>query len=130
MMKVFLGLSVMLIASMSMVAHAGNLKQGKKLYRTHCVACHQAKGQGIPGAFPPLASSDYLMADKQRAISVPLKGLQGKITVNGTDYNGMMPPFAQLSDQDIADIMTYVMGSWGNAGEAVTVDEVAQARAN
>lgn len=103
-------------------------ENGKKVYTAQCIACHQAGGQGIPAAFPPLAGSDYLLADKQRAINVPLKGLTGKVTVNGMDYNSAMPSFAHLSDQDIADVMTYVLTSWGNEGEAVTAEEVKSLR--
>ncbi|MFW5451389.1 MAG: c-type cytochrome [Methylophagaceae bacterium] len=128
-MKATLFLSAALVVATSPIVHAGDIENGKKLYGTNCVACHQATGQGIPGAFPPLAGSDYL-ADKQKAISAPVNGLQGKITVNGTDYNSAMPAFGHISDQDIADIMTYVMNSWGNEGGDVTADEVAQARAN
>ncbi|MCX4187920.1 c-type cytochrome [Methylophaga sp. OBS4] len=102
--------------------------EGKKLYEKNCLACHQANGQGMRGAFPPLAGSDYLMADKQRAISIPLKGLQGKITVNGDNYNSAMPAFTNLKDNEIAHIMTYVMNAWGNQGELVTADEVTQIR--
>lgn len=121
-----------LITSLSINSYAGekpaSYKKGKKLYKAHCLACHQSKGQGIPGAFPPLADSDYLMADMQRAISIPLKGLTGKITVNGQDYNSTMPSFAHLQDQDIAAVMTYVTNAWGNEGAEISSDEVKQAR--
>jgi len=103
-------------------------KQGKKIYKSQCTACHQKKGQGIPGVFPPLAGSDYLLADKERAINVPLKGLTGKITVNGQDYNSSMPAFGHLTDDKLAAVMTYVMTAWGNEGEVVTADEVAKLR--
>lgn len=129
-MNIKLFLSAAILVGSSQAVYAGDMDNGKKLYAANCAACHQAMGQGIPGAFPPLAGSDYLMADKQRAISIPVKGLQGKVTVNGTDYNSAMPSFGHLSDQKIADIMSYVMNSWGNEGESVTAEEVAQARAN
>lgn len=103
-------------------------KSGKKIYSANCVACHQPTGQGLPGAFPPLAGSDYLMGDKKRALDVPLKGLAGKITVNGVEYNSAMPSFAHLSDQDIASVMTYIMNSWGNESAEITAEEVANAR--
>ncbi|AFI83323.2 c-type cytochrome [Methylophaga nitratireducenticrescens] len=102
--------------------------EGKKLYESNCLACHQANGQGMKGVFPPLAGSDYLMADKQRAIGVILNGLQGEIIVNGEKYNSVMPAFTSLKDNEIAHIMTYVMNAWGNQGELVTVDEVTQLR--
>lgn len=98
------------LAFSSVAVQAGDAGKGEKLYGTHCVACHQATGAGIPGAFPPLADSDYL-ADKTLALTAPVKGLQGKITVNGVDYNSAMPAFGHLPDEDIADIMTYVFGA-------------------
>lgn len=99
------------------------ISRGKALYATNCAACHQPTGQGIPQAFPPLANSDFLNADKIRAIQTVTGGLQGKVRVNGQDYNGVMPPFS-LSDQEISSILTYVYNSWGNSGKDVTADEV------
>lgn len=104
------------------------IKHGKKLYSQHCAACHQANGQGLVGAFPPLAKSDFLMQDKNRAIKILLSGKNGKITVNGKDYNGQMPNFAKLNDDEAADVLTFVMNSWGNKGMSVQAAEVATAR--
>jgi nitrite reductase (NO-forming) len=102
---------------------------GKTLFSGTCSVCHQNTGMGLPGAFPPLASSDYLMADKRRAVEVVLNGLSGPVTVNGTTYNSVMPPMSQLNDDEVAHILTYVRNSWGNKGDAVTAAEVAQVRA-
>lgn len=126
-MKTILFLATTAMAFSSLAVQAGDAGKGEKLYGTHCVACHQATGAGIPGAFPPLAGSDYL-ADKTAAITVPVKGLSGKVTVNGTEYNSAMPPLGHLPDEDIADIMTYVMNAWGNSGGDVTAAEVAAVR--
>ena len=93
--------------------------KGKKIFMQTCVACHQATGAGIPGAFPPLAKSDYLNKDTNRAIKGVVKGLTGPITVNGKKYNSAMPAQA-LSDQQIADVMTYIYSSWGNNKTVVT----------
>jgi mono/diheme cytochrome c family protein len=93
--------------------------KGKKIFNQTCVACHQATGLGIPGAFPPLAKSDYLNKDTNRAIKGVVKGLSGAITVNGKKFNSAMPAQA-LSDQQIADVMTYVYSSWGNNKTVVT----------
>lgn len=101
---------------------------GKIVYEANCAACHQVNGQGIPSAFPPLAKSDYLMADKKRAIKVLLNGLAGKITVNGAEYNSMMPALG-LNDEDTANVMTYIMNSWGNKGGMTKPAEVAPLRA-
>jgi nitrite reductase (NO-forming) len=106
----------------------GQIDAGRALYQGTCSACHQTNGNGIASVFPPLAKSDYLMADKQRAISVVLNGLSGKVTVNGSEYNSVMPPMSQLNDDEIANILTFVRNSWGNEGEAVSADEVAKVR--
>ena len=93
--------------------------KGKKVYNQVCVACHQATGLGIPGAFPPLAKSDYLNKDVNRSIKGVVKGLKGPIVVNGQKFNAEMPA-QNLSDQQIADAMTYVYASWGNNKTVVT----------
>ena len=82
----------------------------------------------IPGAFPPLAKSDFLMADKNRSIETVLFGLQGPIVVNGKSFKGVMPA-VNISDDSVANILTYVRNAWGNEGEAVTTDEVRDVRA-
>lgn len=102
---------------------AERISFGKRVYTQNCMACHQAEGQGVPGAFPPLAKSDYLNADKARAIGVVKAGLSGAITVNGTPYNSVMPAL-QLSADDIANVLSFVYNSWGNAGHEVTPEEV------
>ncbi len=88
---------------------------GPVIYKRTCNTCHQADGKGMQGAYPPLASSDYLLADKFRAIRQVLKGSTNKITVNGTDFNGVMPP-QPLNDSEIANVLTYVYHSFGNNG--------------
>lgn len=104
------------------------MEQGKRVYNQVCMACHQANGEGVPQAFPPLAKSDYLMADKKRAIGVLLNGLQGPVQVNGQTFNGLMPKL-DLDDADIASVLTYVRKSFGNqAKDMVTVEEVKAAR--
>jgi nitrite reductase (NO-forming) len=87
-----------------------------------------ANGEGMPGVFPPLAKSDYLAADKTRAIRTVTKGLAGPIVVNGKPYNNMMPP-QQFEDDQVADVLTYIMNSWGNELGTVSVDDVKRARA-
>ena len=92
---------------------------GKAVYTKVCAACHQS-GEGLPNAFPPLAKSDYLNADVNRAIKTVIKGLTGKVTVNGKVFNSAMPAQATLSDKEIADVLTYVYASWGNSKKKVT----------
>lgn len=96
---------------------------GKRVYDTNCMACHQKDGTGIAGAFPPLAKADYLMDDLDRSIGVMRNGLAGKITVNGVDYDSIMPKMA-MSEDDIANVLTYIRNSWGNEGGKVTLEQV------
>ena len=96
--------------------------------KANCSACHQADGSGLPGAFPPLAQSDYLEGDRKQVLSAALFGLSGPITVNGVDYNAVMPNLCYLSDREVADIVTYVMHSWDNPGGEVTAESVAAIR--
>ena len=100
-----------------------SITRGKEVYTTQCMTCHMEQGEGIEGAFPPLAKSDYLMADKKRSISQILHGLSGEIKVNGVTYNGEMAAI-ELTDQELSDVLNYVRNSWGNKGEAVTPEEV------
>ena len=101
---------------------------GKALFAGTCSTCHQAEGQGMPGVFPPLANSDYVAADPTRVPKVILHGLVGPVTVNGTEYNSNMPPMSQLTDDEVANISTYVLNSWGNPGGRVTKAEAAAIR--
>lgn len=105
------------------------IANGKTLYLSNCAACHQADGSGLKGAFPPLAKSDYLTGDRNKALEAAMFGLSGPITVNGVDYDGVMPSMGYLEDQQLADVLTYVMSAWGNDGSAVSVNEVAALRA-
>jgi mono/diheme cytochrome c family protein len=112
----------------SALASADPLARGEALYAQSCAACHQPGGTGIPGAFPPLAGSDYLLADPERAAGVVLHGLFGPVTVNGVTYESAMPP-VPLEDADVAAVLTYVLQAWGNQGPAVTPETVARVRA-
>ncbi len=101
------------------------IEKGKQVYMNLCFACHMADGKGLPGAFPPLAASDYMLADRDRSIRVVLKGMTGAVTVNGKKYDSAMPPQeAVLTDAQIADVLTYVYNTWGNTGDAFTNAQV------
>ena len=104
------------------------IKAGEALYNGTCSVCHQSNGAGLPNVFPPLAKSDYLNADKARAIGIVLNGLTGPVTVNGAKFDSVMPPMSQLNDDEVANIVTYVINSWGNKGGTVTAAEVAKVR--
>jgi nitrite reductase (NO-forming) len=104
-----------------------SIARGQEVYNTQCITCHMEKGEGIEAVFPPLAKSDYLMADKMRSIRQILEGASGEMTVNGKTYNGEMPAI-DLTDEQVSDVLNYVRNSWGNKGAAVTPDEVKSTR--
>ncbi len=110
---------------------AANLEErisaGKSIYTKTCLACHQDNGKGIPNAFPPLAASDFLNADANRAIDIVLHGKTGEIMVNGTKFNGVMPA-QTLSDEEIANVLSYVYASWGNKKQEIKPEAVAARR--
>ncbi|URC10877.1 copper-containing nitrite reductase [Flavobacterium sp. B183] len=99
------------------------VKIGKEIFGTTCFACHQSEGQGIPSTFPPLAKSDYLNADSKRAIKTILHGLTGEVSVNGKKYNNVMPA-QNLTDDEIANVLTYIYHSWGNNKTEITPEMV------
>ncbi|MFT7700233.1 MAG: nitrite reductase (NO-forming) [Candidatus Krumholzibacteriia bacterium] len=105
------------------------IKLGRQIYANTCFACHQPEGQGLPRAFPPLANSDYLNADVDRAIKTVIEGKTGEITVNGETYNSVMTA-QTLTDEEIANVMTFVYNSWGNNKTEVTPEMVAKARSS
>jgi ubiquinol-cytochrome c reductase cytochrome b subunit len=99
---------------------------GAKVFNANCSSCHGASGQGMPGAFPPLAKNDVVTGDPNKVIGIVVAGLHGSIVVNGSTYNGTMPPWkGTLSNGDIADVLTYIRASFGNTASAVTEKQVA-----
>ena len=117
----------------AVVAATGNAAapaiDGGEIFQGKCVACHQANGAGVPGVFPPLAGSEWVTGKPERLASIPLHGIQGKLTVKGTAYNGMMPAFAALlTDAEIAAVLTYIRSQWGNKADAITEETVKKVR--
>lgn len=102
---------------------------GEELYYLYCGACHQQNGKGASGRFPPLANTDWVTGDKQRLIEVVLNGLEGSIDVNGVTYNNVMPQHSFLSDDDMAEVLTYIRQNFGNTASEITAEEVAEVRA-
>lgn len=102
---------------------------GKVLFAGTCSTCHQPDGKGMEGVFPPLAGSDFIKANPKRVPEIILHGLVGPVKVNGKDYNSNMPPMSQLTDDEVANIATYVLNSWGNPGGQVSREDAAKARA-
>ncbi len=130
-MRVLIIVTTFLITTISLMSFQkkqkfdlkASIERGKEVYNTQCITCHMEKGEGIEGAFPPLAKSDYLMADKNRSIKQILEGATGEMKVNGTVYNGEMPAI-DLTDDQVSDVLNYVRNSWGNKAGAVTPNEV------
>lgn len=109
-------------------AGGGGAANGAEVF-TRCAVCHQASGLGMPGAYPPLAGSEWLVNNPEVPIRIVLHGLQGPITVKGASFNNAMTPFAdQLSDAEIAAVITYERSTWGNNASAITADQVKTVR--
>ena len=123
-LTIFSATSIFLLAFSPADDLADSVKRGEAVYNSTCVSCHQVNGAGVPGVFPPLAKSDYLMGDAKRAIRTVLHGLEGEIIVNGEPYNQQMPSQGHLSDEQVADVLNYVRNNWGNKGPAITSNQV------
>jgi mono/diheme cytochrome c family protein len=108
---------------------AATLAAGKSVYVQNCLTCHQADGGGVDGLNPPLIKTNYVLGDKTRLVKVVLNGLQGE-DIEGEPYNNVMPSFDILTDQQIADVLTYVRNSFGNKASALKAPEVKAIRAS
>ena len=101
-----------------------SIKRGSEIYSDFCVNCHMDNGEGVPNSFPPLAASDFLIKNRAASIHAVKFGLKGEIIVNGITYNNSMTSFG-LEDDEITDVMNFVMNSWGNKQtKMVTIEEV------
>lgn len=105
------------------------MQRGRAVYSRTCLACHQPTGLGLPPVFPPLAGSEWVVKDASTAVRIILNGMHGPITVRGVSYNAICPPVTGLTNQDMADVVTYVANSWGNRGPSMTKEEVMRLRA-
>ncbi|MDN5842811.1 MAG: cytochrome c [Alcaligenaceae bacterium] len=102
---------------------------GRQIFTAACQACHQATGQGVPGVFPPLAGSEWVTGDPDVLARIVLHGMTGPITVSGSTYNGAMPAFGtQFDDAELAALLTFIRGEWGNGGSPVDADMVGATR--
>ena len=132
-----LSLPLLLLAGL-LVAQEVDTGEGESIYQAQCAVCHQATGAGIPSAFPPLADHMYELVGAEGGRTYPilvvLYGLAGAITVHEQTYDGLMPPMAHLSDDEIADVLNYVMVAWDDVDqldepfEPYTPEEVAEER--
>lgn len=107
---------------------AEKVHPGKAIFDQYCLSCHQADGSGVPGMHPPLGTGSWVGKDPKELVAVLMKGLNGKVEVNGEVYNSAMPSQAQLTDQEIADVLSYVRSSFGNKFDAVDVELVKKVR--
>jgi len=101
---------------------------GEELYRTHCASCHRDHGRGFWRIYPPLARSDYLLSDVDRAIGIIYQGLEGPIEVNGKTYDREMAA-VELADEEVVAVMNYVLHAWDNDGPTVDLARVQRAKA-
>jgi mono/diheme cytochrome c family protein len=115
-------------ATAFVAADEATLKRGAAVYARTCLACHQPTGKGLPPVFPSIAGTPIVVGNPELPIKFILQGLMGPITIEGTTYNSMMPPVGGVSDQDIADVLTYVRQSFGNRGTIVTPAQVKAVR--
>ncbi|HEY4334931.1 MAG TPA: cytochrome c [Puia sp.] len=107
---------------------SAQVTRGKQVFLAQCLACHMADGLGVQGMNPPLAKTKQVLGDKPTLIKIVLNGMQG-VEIDGEDYHGVMAPHRDLSDQEVADVLTYVRNSFGNKASAVAAAQVKTIRA-
>ena len=108
---------------------AVSINRGEKVYQTYCLACHQTDGSGVPNLNPPLIQNEWVLGPKNRLITQVLEGSHGKVEIDGETFHNTMPPMGHLTDQQIADVITYVRKSFGNNASVVAPAEVKILRA-
>lgn len=109
---------------------AAAMVRGKAVYNKLCIACHQKDGGGVPRLNPPIIKTDYILGDKKRLIKIVIKGMNQPIEIEDEEYTNPMPAQPQLSDQQVADVLTYARNSFGNKASAITIAEVKAVRAS
>lgn len=122
-------LSILAVAVLApLFSSLAQAKDGAALYQEKCQMCHQPGGAGLHPAFPPVAKSEWVNGPAENLIRIQLRGLTGKITVAGKEYNGVMPANAAMTDEEIAKVLTYIRSNFGNKADAVTADMVKKFR--
>jgi mono/diheme cytochrome c family protein len=108
---------------------AASVARGKQVYLAQCLACHQVDAAGVQGMNPPLIKTKFVLGDKPTLVKIVLNGMTGAVDINGDTYHNVMAPHSELTDQQIADVLTYVRNSFGNKASAVTAAQVKAIRA-
>lgn len=106
-----------------------SITRGKAVYTQYCLTCHQVDGGGVPRMNPPLIQTDYVKGDNVRLIKVILAGFSEKVEIEGDVYANIMPAHNFLTDQQVADVLTYIRNSFTNKGKAILPAQVQQVRA-
>jgi mono/diheme cytochrome c family protein len=107
---------------------SASVARGEAVYKKECLSCHQADGGGVPHMNPPLAQSSNVLKDKKKIIAVVLKGMSDRVPLDDEYYSNVMASHSYLTDQQIADVLTYVRNSFGNKAAAVAAAEVKAVR--
>ena len=104
------------------------MEAGKTVYTQNCLVCHQSTGSGVPGLNPPLKDTKYVLGEKNQLISIVLNGSNEGLVVKGSTFANAMPPFASLSNEEIANVTSYIRNSFGNKADPITAEEVETVR--
>lgn len=110
------------------VVRPGEGADGQQVFNANCVACHQTSGKGLPGVFPPLDGSEWVNGDPRVLANIVLHGITGEISVAGQTYKGAMPAFGQLSDAELAAVLSHVRSTWSNKSAPIKSDLIAAER--
>jgi mono/diheme cytochrome c family protein len=112
-------------ASAAIAKNPASASDGGAIYIANCSSCHQTDGKGVPGAFPPLAGNPVVTGNPVAVVAIVKNGLEGRLVVNGQAYSGIMPGWrGLLSDEQLADVITYIRGSWKNQASGVSISDV------
>lgn len=122
-------ITLIVFAAWQQLPDKATMERGKKVYNAYCITCHQADGGGVPQLNPPLQKTAYVSGRKTKLIQVVLKGMDSHEEIDGETYSNTMAPFNYLTDQQIADVLTYVRNSFGNKATVVTPGDVKYVRA-
>jgi mono/diheme cytochrome c family protein len=104
------------------------MQRGQQVYHDQCLTCHQADAGGVPDMNPPLTGTKYVLGDKTTLVQIVLKGMKG-VQINDDDFHNVMAPHNDLTDRQIADVLTFVRNSFGNKARAISAAEVKAIRA-